>query len=137
MDNYKSKKFPDYLQNVSLRPCPFCNWEYVPDNKDYTSWFFKLILKQTHNPDQNKKMLLALTCTPTLCTKEKLLDKKCKVTFAIPFIMKNGLHANHDHVNIYIVISLMLIILLIVTTTIFYFLKRGKRIRLVKIYSWK
>ena len=133
MDNYTSKNFPDYLQNVSLRPCPFCNWEYVPDDKDNTSWVFKLVLKQSHGPDQKKKMLLALTCTPMPCTKTKELDKRCKVTFAIPFIMKNGLNANHDSLNIYIVIILVLIVLLIFTSSTFYFLRRRKRMRSVKI----
>ena len=134
MDNYKSKNFPDYSQNVSLRPCPFCKWEYVPDDKDIASWVFKLVFKQAHGPDQNENVLLALTCTPTLCTKEKVLDKKCQVTFAIPFIIRNGFYANPDNVNIYIVIILMLILLLIFTSSTFYFLKRGKRIRLVKTF---
>ena len=131
MDNYKRKSFPDYLQNVSLRPCPICNWEYVPDDKDNDRWVFKLVLKQTHVPEQNKKLLLALTCKPTLCVRKKVLDKKCKVTFAIPFIMKNGLYANHDNINIYIVILLMLILLLILISSAVYFIKKGKRIRLV------
>ena len=131
MDNYKRKSFPDYLQNVSLRPCPICNWEYVPDDKDNDRWVFKLVLKQTHVPEQNKKLLLALTCKPTLCVRKKVLDKKCKVTFAIPFIMKNGLYGNHDNINIYIVILLMLILLLILISSAVYFIKKGKRIRLV------
>ena len=133
MENYKRNSFPEILLNVSLRPCPFCKWEYVPDDYDTTRSVFKLVLKQSHSPDLNKKMLLALTCTPTLCAKEKALDKKCKVTFAIPFIMKNELYANYDNLNIYIVIILMLILLLIFTSSTFYFLRRRKRMRSVKI----
>ena len=130
------EQFPDYSQNVSLNSCPVCDWEYVPDEINDDKWIFNIILKHSHHPNlvkdekqiemTNNKNLFALTCTPAFCMRERVLHKKCKVTFAIPFVMiKDSFNQSFENGIILIVlISLFFLLLIFVSTFTFYLLKR-------------
>ena len=130
------EQFPDYSQNVSLNSCPVCDWEYVPDEINDDKWIFNIILKHSHHPNlekdekqiemTNKKNLFALTCTPAFCMRERVLHKKCKVTFAIPFvIIKDSFNQTLENGIVLIVtISFLFLLLIFVCTFTFYLIKR-------------
>ena len=139
LNNYKRKTFPNYLYNTSLSPCSICDWEYVPFDEHEEKSIFKISFKSTYESavkieDENryqirhkeKETLLALTCTPTFCMRETVLDKKCKVTFAIPFVIQNSFYPAHKHEIVYSLIISFSVILLIFTSITFYLLRRRK-----------
>ena len=129
------EQFPDYSHNVSLNSRPVCDWEYIPDEINNDKWIFNIILKHSHHPNlqkdekqiemTNNKNLFALTCTPAFCMRERVLHKKCKVTFAIPFVINDSFSQNFDNVIVLIVvISFLFLLLIFVSTFIFYLMKR-------------